>query len=148
AFSAASALGVPTGLFLADKMSWHAPFLFLGITGLIILFFIRMYLPRIDSHLKDSVRRNLFTTFRHIGSDKNQLRALALGLVIVLGHFIIIPFITPYMIRNVGFSQSNITLIYLFGGMLTMFTSPFIGRLTDKYGAIRVFTTAMIISFI
>lgn len=148
AFSAASALGVPIGLFLADKMSWHAPFLFLGVTGLLILALIRLYLPRIDAHLKDIVKRNLLTTFRYIWSDKNQLNALVLGLVIVLGHFIIIPFITPYMIRNVGFMQGQITLIYLCGGVLTMFTSPLIGRLTDSFGAIKVFRSAMFLSFI
>lgn len=148
AFSAASALGVPIGLFLADKMSWHAPFLFLGITGLLILVLIRLYLPQIGGHLKDIVRRNLLTTFLYIWSDKNQLNALGLGLIIVLGHFIIIPFITPYMIRNVGFMQSQITLIYLCGGVLTMFTSPVIGRLTDKFGVIKVFKITMFLSFI
>jgi MFS transporter, DHA1 family, inner membrane transport protein len=148
AFSAASALGVPTGLFLADRLGWQAPFLFLGITGFAILTLIALYLPSLDKHLEGSVRRNLWATFGYILKDANQSRALLLGLVIVLGHFMIIPFITPYMIRNVGFTQGEITFIYLLGGGVTLFSSPLVGKLTDRYGAIKVLKIAMPLSFV
>ncbi len=148
AFSAASALGVPTGLFLADRLGWQAPFLFLGLTGFAILLLIALYLPPLDKHLEGNIRRNLWATFGFILRDSNQSKALLLGLIIVLGHFMIIPFITPYMIRNVGFTQGEITFIYLLGGGLTLISSPLVGKMTDRFGAIQVFKIAMPLSFV
>lgn len=80
--------------------------------------------------------------------DKNQLNALLLGMILVLGHFIIIPFISPYMIRNVGFSQMDVTLTFLFGGLAMVFSSPLIGKLTDIKGVMTVFTAFIFLSFI
>ncbi len=147
AFSAASALGVPIGLYLADIFDWHAPFVFLGGLGTIILIFLWKFLPNLNSDLPQN-RKGYGETFMHIFKDKNQYQALLLGLIIVLGHFIIIPFITPYMVRNVGFSQSQVTLIYLIGGILTLFTSPIVGRMTDKFGVIKTFKWLLFLSFI
>jgi len=52
------------------------------------------------------------------------------------------------MIRNVGFSQMDITQIFLFGGLAMVFSAPLVGRLTDKYGIMKVFTVFIFLSFI
>ncbi len=43
------------------------------------------------------------------------------------------------MVSNVGFTDDQITYIYLIGGALTIFSAPLIGRLADKYGRTRIF---------
>jgi MFS transporter, DHA1 family, inner membrane transport protein len=58
----------------------------------------------------------------------------------MLGHFTIIPFIAPYMVGNVGFSEADLTYIYLIGGGLTIFTSPWVGKMADKHGRLKIFT--------
>lgn len=148
AFSAASALGVPVGLFLADTVDWHAPFIFLGILGTAILILLWNFLPNLKEHIQENSSKGYRIAFRSILKDKNQYTALGLSLIIVLGHFVIIPFITPYMVRNVGFTQSQITLIYFTGGILTLFTSPITGKLTDRFGVITVFKWLLFLSFI
>lgn len=149
AFSAAAALGVPFGLFLADMFSWHAPFLFLGLAGSLWWFFIRWSVPVMEDHLSEGIPPfSVKKVIREITSDNNQLRALLLGFILIFGHYVIIPFITPYMVRNVGFSQSEVTYIYLLGGLLTVFSSPFLGRMTDRLGALRVFTITLFLSFV
>jgi predicted MFS family arabinose efflux permease len=52
------------------------------------------------------------------------------------------------MVRNVGFTQDQIALIFLIGGIATIFSAPFLGRLTDQIGVMKVFITVMIISII
>ena len=47
-----------------------------------------------------------------------------------------------------GFEQEELTWIYFVGGLLTIFTSPFVGKLTDRFGVNRVFNIAMFLSFI
>jgi len=149
AFSAASVLGVPFGLFMASRYSWHAPFWVIGGLGMILLSLLSYHMPAMDQHVGDkSARKNPIQVFKRIGGDTNQLLALGLTFIMVLGHFMVIPFIAPYMERNVGFTEDQVTLIYLIGGGFTIFSAPFIGRITDRKGALKVFTALLIISFV
>lgn len=149
AFSAAAALGVPFGLLLADLYSWHAPFLFLGGLGIVWWWFLRSAVPVMSAHLEDGVPPfSVKKIVGEISSDSNQLRALLLGFILIFGHYVIIPFITPYMVRNVGFTQTEVTYIYLIGGIMTVFSSPLIGKMTDRFGVMRVFTVTLFVSFI
>jgi len=149
AFSAASALGIPFGLYLADNYSWRTPFLSLGGMGILMIFLIIWKFPSIKVHMdQKEVRPSVQRTIRLLTTDANQLNALLLGAVLVLGHFMIIPFISPYMIRNVGFDQSDVTNIFLCGGLAMVISAPLVGRLTDSIGVMKVFTIAIILSFI
>lgn len=149
AFSAASALGVPFGLYLAATFTWRVPFICLGLLGVLMLILLFWKFPRIHFHKQEmnerpTVRRTVNLLIR----DPNQVNALVLGMILVLGHFIIIPFISPYMIRNVGFTQMQITWIFLLGGVSMVFSAPFVGKLTDRVGVLKVFTASILLSFI
>ncbi len=149
AFSAASALGVPFGLYLAAVYSWRTPFLVLGGLGVILLIGIIRYFPSMTAHLENRFEEPSFRkTIHQLFSDRNQLFALLLGAVLILGHFIIIPFISPSLIRNVGFSQMDVTKIFFFGGLAMVFTAPLVGKATDRFGVIPVFTSFILLSFI
>lgn len=149
AFSAASALGVPIGLFLADQGEWQLPFEVIGGLALAICVVIAYVMPSMTDHItSENKGRSMMGTITSITSDRNQINALIAGFVLVLAHFIIIPFISPYMIRNVGLTQSEITYQFLFGGLATVVTSPIIGRMTDRFGVMRVFISVMGLSFI
>jgi len=149
AFSAASALGVPIGIYLAAKSNWQFPFMVIGIFALAICGFVFLFFPTMTNHLKvQDKKMNIVKTITAITSDKNQLNALLAGFVLVLAHFMIIPFISPYLIKNVGISQVDIAYQFFFGGVATVISAPFIGRMTDKYGVMKVFTIVMVLSFI
>lgn len=149
AFSVASVVGIPAGLFLANHLGWHTPFLVVGSLGLIVIFLIIRFVPPIDKHLKNREEKpNPLAVITNILKNPNQLRALWLSVTIMLGHFSIIPYISPTLVANVGFSQSNIFLIYLVGGLLTIFSAPMVGKLADKKGKYPVFVTFAILSLI
>ncbi|MDF1694367.1 MAG: MFS transporter [Saprospiraceae bacterium] len=149
AFSAASALGVPVGIYLAAKSNWQFPFMVIGLFALAICFFVFLFFPSMNSHLKEQeTKLDINKTITAITSDKNQLTALLAGFVLILAHFMIIPFISPYLIKNVGISQIEIAYQFFFGGIATVISAPFIGRMTDKYGVMRVFTIVLFLSFI
>lgn len=149
AFSVASVLGIPAGLFLASEFGWHTPFLVVGCMGLVVIFLISRYVPKLDKHLKNQTnKQSFFAVITNILKNPNQLRALLLSVTIMLGHFSIIPYISPTLVSNVGFSQKNIFLIYLVGGSFTIFTSPLVGRLADKKGKYPVFVTFALLSLI
>ena len=148
AFSVASVVGVPLGLYLATEFSWHAPFWFVGILGVAVIGLIWMYVPQLDGHLKErtQTKHHPLEAVTHILQDSNQLRALLLTSVIMLGHFSIIPFISPYLTINAGFGENQLYLIYAVGGALTLFTSPQVGKLADRKGKYPVFVVFALLS--
>ncbi|WP_154856002.1 MFS transporter [Cyclobacterium xiamenense] len=150
AFSVASVFGVPFGLFIASLSSWHAPFFFLAVLALVILWLIYRYVPSITAHLlqQGDARPNPLQVIRRVTGNANQMRAISLTVLMMLGQFMIIPFLSPFMVSNVGFSELELTYIYMAGGFFTVFTSPWVGRLTDTYGKVRVFSVFMTLNVI
>lgn len=150
AFSAASVFGVPFGLWIATAYGWNAPFLFLAVLALPIHLFIHKLLPPLKSHLQnaDAQQTKIIQTLTNITANVNQRKAITLMIVVMFGHFCIIPFLSPYMVSNVGFTEHQLSYIYLFGGLCTILSSPLIGKLTDTAGKLRVFTLFVIISCI
>lgn len=149
AFSVASVAGVPTGLFLAAEFGWRAPFITIGSIAAVFSIVIMFSLPSMTAHLEGGlVQRNPLKVFKNIAADPNQLRALLFTIILMLGHFSIVPFIAPYMELNIGFTTHQIAYIYTIGGLLTVFLMPLFGKLADRYGYARVFSIASLFALI
>lgn len=148
-FSLASVLGVPFGLFIASFWNWHAPFFFLVAIGTPIYFMIMKYVPEVKAHLVHKTDKTKpYDTLVYILKNSNLRMALVFIMMLVLGQFTIVPFISPYMSANIGFSDRELTLIYFIGGAATILTSPKIGKLSDKYGKPKVFMVMALLSLI
>lgn len=149
AFSVASVFGVPFGLFIASLTNWHAPFFFLAGLAVVILGLIYRFIPHITEHLQTGkAKPSPLQVVQRVTGNANQMRAITLTIMMMLGQFTIIPFLSPYMVANVGFTDMELTYIYIFGGLLTIFTSPWVGKLTDRYGKVEVFTVFMSLNVI
>ena len=72
--------------------------------------------------------------------------ALALMTTLMMAGFFVIPFISPYIVANVGVREQDLPWIYFFGGLATVFTSRLTGRLADRYGKRQVFIIAGLLS--
>ena len=140
AFSVASVVGVPFALYVAAEWSWNATFFIIASLGTIIIPFIFSTLPQMTGHVVKIQNHRPFAVIENILQDKNQQIGLLFGVILMVGHFSIIPFISAYMVANVGFSEKDLTYIYLVGGVFTFFSSPIIGKLADKYGKLKIFT--------
>jgi MFS transporter, DHA1 family, inner membrane transport protein len=149
-FSLASVLGVPAGLWLSNHLSWHAPFLAIGGLGVLIVGLLAVFLPDFRGHLAQATTtpRNPLHVLTDIAQSPRQRQALTLSTVLMLGHFAIIPFIAPSLVANAGFDQQNLFLIYLVGGLLTIFTSPQVGKLADQRGKFPIFRVFALLSLV
>jgi len=148
-FSLAAVFGVPFGNYLAHAFSWHAPFQFIAATGTLIIIAILVFIPKMDEHIRNKSKRpDPLQVLKNLWKNGNQRKALLLMCLLMLSQFTIIPFIAPYMEKNVGFTQMQVTYIYLFGGLCTVFTAPLIGRLADKIGKHKVFRVFAIFAII
>lgn len=149
AFSVASVLGVPLGLFLASLSDWHTPFFILTGLSIISLGMVFRFIPSISGHLNQEITRpKPMLVIRRVTGNPNQMRAITLSVMMMFGQFMIIPFLSPYTVANVGFTELQLTYIYMAGGAFTIFTSPWVGKLSDKYGKVRIFTIFMLLNVV
>lgn len=147
AFAVASTVGIPLGLYLANLISWHAPFIFIAATGTLLIPFLIYYLPPMNTHLHAGSRQKIsLDGFLGVLKDKAQYTALIFSCLIMFAHFVIIPFINPYMEFNLGYSKKLTPLIYLVGGIAAFIASNYLGRLSDKTGKLKIFTICLLIS--
>ena len=148
AFSVASVFGVPFGLYIANHFNWHGPFVFVAGLGAILIPLIIRYLPKMDAHVHATITNKIdpLTLVKGIVKDPNQLLALGLSACLMMGHFMIIPFLNPFMEFNMGFSKTQTPMVYMVGGALTLFTSPLMGKAADKIGKHRLFVILVFLS--
>ena len=138
AFSVASIIGVPLGLFLATHFGWHWTFLGLAAVSVPIWLGAARSLPQIRSQRPRAAAGERWSELSHVITNKNHLWAYALMAMLVFAGFSVIPYLSPFMVKNVGLSEKHLPLIYLFGGLSTIFTMNWIGRLADRYGKFRL----------
>jgi predicted MFS family arabinose efflux permease len=148
AFSVAQVAGVPLGLYFADKLGWHVPFLLLAALSGIIWIAAVVRLPKVRAHLPASRSETPLRRFLGILANPNHLRALALMSVITFGGFMIIPDLANYLISNVQLTSGELPWVYLIGGGATLFTMNGVGRLADRFGRMRIFTIMMFCSIV
>jgi predicted MFS family arabinose efflux permease len=146
-FSAASVLGLPAGLFLAAHLGWHAPFYLLAALTASVVAFGFLALQPMRAHVSAERPRALgevVAVFR----EPTHLRAFALMVAMMFGGFTLTPFLSPYLVSNVGISEVSLSYVYLFGGLATLAVGPLIGRLADRRGHARVFAGVAIFSLL
>jgi predicted MFS family arabinose efflux permease len=143
AFSVAQVAGVPFGLYLADNLSWHVPFLLLGGLSVLVWVCALVRLPRVRAHLAVSRLETPISRFWRILANGNHLRGLALMAVITLGGFMIIPDLANYLVANVGLNAEQLRWVYLVGGTATLFTMNGVGKLADRFGRMKLFGIMM-----
>jgi len=133
-------MGVPLGLWLAAHFSWRAPFIGLATFALVLAVVAWRILPPLDANLRDQQTRNPITQLRALLGVPNHLRAFAFMLVLMMSVFLVVPFIAAYAVTNVGILETELPWLYFAGGLTTLFTAQWIGRLADRHGKKKVFT--------
>ena len=145
AFSAAAAVGVPFGLQLAEQFRWEAPFFMLAGIAVAVWTVVFLRLPAVRGHLHHH-QDDPMRAFKELLRDTNAGRALLFMTATVFGHFAIIPLLSPYLVGNVGVPERDLFLVYLTGGVLTVFTAPVVGRMADSLGRKQVFTALVAVA--
>jgi len=137
-FAFASIAGVPLGIVLGTRLGWRAPFLALTVLGLPALGLAAFSLPHMVSHA-DGPRRHPLTTLLDTLTVPAHRRAYALIALLMVAAFAVIPFIGTALVANAGVAQGQLPAVFLAGGLLSLVTTPWVGRLVDRFGAAMVF---------
>jgi predicted MFS family arabinose efflux permease len=139
AFAASNVLGLPIGLFLANRWSWHAPFFLIAGTSLAVGVVIVLCLRPINAHLSERADKSPLHHFVHTVSTPRYLQGFAATVLLATGGFMLLPFASAFTVHNVGIPIERLPLIYTVTGVFSMIAGPLIGRASDAFGKFTVF---------
>lgn len=139
AFSLSTVAGVPLSLWLASLGGWHVPFVAIALVSVAVWILVVRAVPVLNQHLAAPTRRSMWQELRPVLADRSHWHAFALSCLVVLGSFSIIPYITIYTTTNVGLRADQVPLIYLAGGVATLFTARLWGWMSDRWGKVATF---------
>ncbi len=137
-FSVAMIMGIPVGLALGQGVAWWAPFAAIGALCLpfgAMAFFV---LPTVGGHLHRR-HANPWREYGDILTRPTHLRAYLLTTLLILSSFMVAPFLTTFLVANVGRAKEELFWIYLCGGGATLVTMNLIGRWADRRGKLPVY---------
>ena len=143
-FALAAVAGVPLGIYLANHFDWRMPFFFITAFSFPMLLVLPRWLPSVPARDEGPIR--IAGTLREVMGDRNHLYAFVLVSALMLAGFSVIAYISPYMVANVGLTEAQLPLIYLYGGMGSLITALLIGKLSDHWGRVRTFRVACLFS--
>ncbi len=147
-FAVSQVVGIPLGLFLANTMGWHAPFLLIvvisGAVGLVMAKFLKPVVAHLKLKQETNAVKHLLTTI----SIKHYRRAFLTTALLSIGGFLMMPFTTPFLVNNVEIPQADIPLIFIVTGLCAMVIMPVIGKISDKVGKFRMFIAGTILAMI
>ncbi len=139
-FSIASVFGVPMGLWLAEMMSWRAPFFAVALLGLCVCAAAIFYLPPMAGHLAHRKPGNVTALIKQ---PLVQLSYVMTAVVMMAG-FLIIPNIAAYLQLNLGFPRSALKYAYGVGGVASLLSTQLGGRAVDRFGSFKVGTVGVL----
>jgi predicted MFS family arabinose efflux permease len=151
AFSLSTVLGVPLSLLLVNHLpgiGWRAPFILVALVGALVWWLARSAIPSIPTRMTDKRISQSLVPMLQVLKHANHWRAYVFMLLMMLGGFTVIPYITLYVTLNLGYPETLLPLLYLVGGAFIFFTSRWFGHLSDEYGKPRVFRIIAILAML
>jgi len=148
AFAGSQVMGIPIGLFLADRWGWHSPFVMIVVLSLIVGVLIIVYMKPVDTHLKEKSERNAVEhLFKTLGQVSYQ-KAFAATTLLATGGFMLMPFASTFTVNNLGIAAKQLSLLYFVTGIFTMICGPLIGKFSDSIGKYKVFVMGSVLTMV
>jgi predicted MFS family arabinose efflux permease len=139
AFAASNVLGLPIGLYLANRWSWHAPFYLIAVTSTAVGFLIVRKVHPINAHLSKKPDRSPLHHFLHTLLTPRYIQGFVATVLLATGGFMLLPFSSAFTVHNLGINVDRLPLIYMVTGIFAMIFGPLIGRASDAIGKFNVF---------
>lgn len=138
-FSVSTVAGVPLGLIVAEYGGWHLPFFGIAAMVGVLAVLAARTMPTLTGHVHAAHSRSALGGIAQVLADANHRWAFLYSGLLMFTGFTVIPYITIYMQTNAGVRADQVPLVYLCGGVATLFTARFFGRATDRHGKVGTF---------
>ena len=141
-------LGLPLALYLASEWDWHLAFGLILLIGIITIFLVVWKINPVNEHLQKPVKVNPWLHSFKIISNRNYLIVFFNNMLLVAGDVILMTFSAAFCTNNLGVGLDDLPLLYGIAGVSTFVFSPLMGRLTDKYGTLKIFVIGTMITIL
>jgi predicted MFS family arabinose efflux permease len=139
AFAGSQILGIPIGLYLANRWGWHAPFLMIVAFSLVGGVLIIFKLQPIDLHLKVPPKTSPLEHLLRTATRGQYFVGFSATILLATGGFMLMPFGSTFLVQNLGIGLDRLPMLYMITGVSAMFAGPALGRLSDSVGKYRTF---------
>jgi len=148
AFAASQVLGIPVGLYLANRWNWHVAFGAIVILALAVIIAVTLLMRPVNEHLRLKQERNAFAHL--IATIREPSYTLAFGVTTLLatGGYMLMPFGSAYTVHNLGIGFDHLPTIYLVSGLFSVLIGPLVGRASDSLGKFPTFAFGTVVSII
>lgn len=141
-FGASQVLGIPISLYLANIWGWQSPFLMIVGLATIVLATIIFKLKSINKHLLIQTERNAVAHLWHTISKRDYRIGFLATAFLSLGGFMMMPWGSAFAINNLHVTAHQLPFLFMVAGVCSLVIMPLIGKMSDKYDKLRIFTIA------
>ena len=145
-FAVGTVMGVPSALFLANHWGWHSPFFAVAGVSLLLLALAAWLMPALNHHVQAVREQSVAKVLKRTLADRNHQRALMMSAGMMFSSFCVIPYITLYYQGNGILTSAQLPLLYLCGGLATLFTSRWVGSMADRMGKLKMLRVMLLVS--
>ncbi len=147
-FSLSAVLGVPLSIYVAGHGGWHIPFFALAASCCVLWVVAARFVPSMRGHIRDVGPVTLWQGYAELFRVPNHWWAFATTALLTLSGMMVIPYIAPSRVANEGMTELQLSLFYLVGGAVTLFTRPLFGSMSDRYSRAKVYYWLVLLSII
>jgi predicted MFS family arabinose efflux permease len=148
AFAASQVLGIPLGLFLANRWNWHLSFGAIVGLAIVVIAAILILMRPVNGHLRLKQDKNAFAHLVATVSQPRYTLAFAVTTLLATGGFMLMPFGSAYTVHNLGIDIVHLPTIYLVSGLFSIFIGPLVGRISDTFGKYPTFVFGSAVSIV
>lgn len=135
-FSLATIVGIPAVLELSNRWHWQLPFFIVAALALVECLLV-FHLPAMRSHIDTAHRASLTES---LCRPLKLLRQRGVGAACLLqsmhqfSAFLVIPSFSAFYLLNLDFARNDLGLLYLAGGVVSLFVIQLAGPASDRFG--------------
>ncbi len=141
-FGASQVLGIPIGLYVANKWVWEAPFFLIVALSILIAGLIFLYLRPVNAHLALQQENKPLVHLWNTLKNKEYRIGFVATTFLSVGGFMMMPFGTIFAVNNLGVHPDQLPLLFMVSGVTSLIFMPFIGKLSDKMNKYLLFSIA------
>ncbi|WP_157134438.1 MFS transporter [Photobacterium profundum] len=132
-FSLAAIIIVPVSLELSAHYSWQVTFFLFGSIGVGFSLLSYWYFPSMVGHkVVDDKQQSSSVGITEMITSPVFMSALSIVGISMFGHFLLVPNLSTFFQFNLHFPREQISVLYLLGGVASIFSMRLCGQMLDK----------------
>ena len=144
-FGGSQVLGIPISLYIANHWGWQSPFLMIVGLATLIWFLIVLKLKPVREHLDIKSERNAIGHLWHTLTFKRYRIGFLATAFLSLGGFMMMPWGSAFAINNLNVTPQQLPFLYMISGITALIIMPVIGKLSDRFDKVTIFTVASVL---